>query len=127
MKTVDEMIAVMTAYKEGKQIEFRGKSTIVSLEWKAVDDPIWDWDSLDYRVKPDPKYVPYDSVLEVDRDKWIARKSNGLVSRLRAFAESAGIVLIDNRWLKLNELFEHYTYEDGTPCGKLAEEVKKKG
>lgn len=117
---IDEMIEVMKAYKEGKKIEVRAKDDD-DAEWVFVSGPAWNFFEADYRVKPEPEYVPYDSVLEIDRNKWIVRKSNGLVSRLCAFMESAGAVLIDNRWLMLNELFEHYTYEDGTPCGKKVE------
>lgn len=122
MKTVDEMIEVMKAYKEGKPIEFRGKAPGYQT-WKAADEPIWDWDSLDYRVKPEPEYVPYDSVLEVDRDKWVKKKGSSVLSKITALdLDDAVCVRVEYDWVSLKDLFEHYTYEDGTPCGKKVQE-----
>ena len=49
--THDEMIAVIQAHKEGKQIEAIVKKT--GLVIHAV--PIWDFCNYDYRIKPEPR------------------------------------------------------------------------
>ena len=66
--THDEMIAVIQAHKDGKTIQARNRDIGV---WDDVD-PIWRFDSCDYRVKPEPREwilnpeagicVPYDTL-----------------------------------------------------------------
>lgn len=73
-KTVKEMIEVMQAYADGKKIEFGSDNPIASTKWKEAVNPTWDWDNFDYRVKPEPHYVPYDSVDEADREKMVRQK-----------------------------------------------------
>jgi len=62
-KTLDEMIAVMQAAREGKKIEYRVIDSHYNEEkWYECSHPGWDWTSYDYRVAPEqPETV--DSVL----------------------------------------------------------------
>lgn len=80
MKTIEEMIAVMKAFIEGKKIEY---VSVIANEkiWNLTENPLWNWAIKDYRVKPEPHYVPYDSVVEVDRDKWVRRKDIFVVDK----------------------------------------------
>lgn len=119
--TIPEMINVMKACEEGKTIQcsYRGENA-----WIGAANPIWDWDKYDYRIKPEPKYVPYDNISEVDKDKWIKSKSNDILSRIMALDardSDSSVELRHYGWCSLKELFEYYTYEDGTPCGKKVE------
>jgi len=60
MKTIDEMLAVMQAAKEGKEIQKRYLYPSVSMtnEWVDFHIPDWNWGIYDYRVKPvEPKRV----------------------------------------------------------------------
>lgn len=119
---IDEMIEVMKAYKEGKPIEFRGKGSPMTQKWASADEPIWDWDSLDYRVKPEPEYVPYDSVLEVNRDKWVKKKGIPRLIKINELdLDDIVCVRVGYEWVSLEDLFDEYTYDDGTPCGKLVQ------
>lgn len=120
MKSIDEMCAVMQAFKEGKTIEFKDNRS-VGNEWKRGVKPTWDWNYFDYRVKPEPKYVPYDSVTEVEKDKWIMRKGSNIIDKITSIDREDNTVYY-GVWEDLQHLFEKYTYEDGTPCGKLVEE-----
>ena len=43
-------IAVMQAYADGKEIEFRSKQH----GWMLVKEPGWQWYDFEYRVKPEP-------------------------------------------------------------------------
>lgn len=115
MKTIDEMIEVMKAYKEGKTIECR---MFGYDDWEEAVDVEWNWVLSDYRVKPEPKYVPYDSVDEVEKDKWIMRKGSNRIDKITSIDREDNTVFFDI-WEDLQNLFENYTYEDGTPCGKL--------
>ena len=51
MKTIDEMIAVMTAYKNGAKIESR---EYTDNEWCSCEVPSWNWDYCDHRIAPSP-------------------------------------------------------------------------
>lgn len=115
------MISVMQAYEDGKEIEFRCRKDDA---WSACPIPTWNWQHWDYRVKPEPKYVPYDSVEEVEKDKWFKNKFNDILSRIMGLDanDSDSSVRLVSGWCSLKDLFEYYTYEDGTPCGKKVEE-----
>lgn len=118
--TTKEMIEVMQAYEDGKAIQFVNKD---EDNWQdMICEPIWDWPECNYRVKSESEYVPYDSIYEVEKDKWFKGKKNGALYRVMQLDPSDDSVNMAQAWLSLKELFERYTYEDGTPCGKLVEE-----
>lgn len=50
--SIDEQIAVMKAYSEGKTIQSRVKDRFGD-EWTDVPDPHWNFGEWDYRVKPE--------------------------------------------------------------------------
>lgn len=50
--TLDEQIAVMTAFKNGKKIEYRYCETGSRAEWEKCLEPQWNWASFEYRVEP---------------------------------------------------------------------------
>lgn len=53
MNTIDEMIEVLNAFKEGKKLEctFFGDS---EDHWSYASTPCFNFDKYQYRVKPDP-------------------------------------------------------------------------
>lgn len=121
MKT-DEIIKVLQAFKEGKKIEVREKTLHDDQQWKEMINPYWAFETYDYRVKPEPEYVPYTSVLEVSRDKWVKEERSSVLSKITALdLDDAICVRVEYDWVSLKDLFENYTYEDGTPCGKKVE------
>jgi hypothetical protein len=44
--TIEEKIAVMQAFVDGKLIEFSYDGD----HWRAITDPSWDWENVEYRV-----------------------------------------------------------------------------
>lgn len=54
--TIKEKIKVMQAFADGKEVEIRHKTT---QEFSETKNPTWDWLMNDYRIKEEPKYVPY--------------------------------------------------------------------
>lgn len=48
--TIDEMIAVLQAAKEGKKIQARRYGTII---WGTPPE-VWNFENYEYRVKPEP-------------------------------------------------------------------------
>lgn len=112
------MISVMQKFVDGKEIECspRGQNN-----WICTVDAAWDWSDYDYQVKSEVKYVPYDSIEEVDKDKWVKHKVNGILCRIDEVDTNDNTVHPCHGWVSLLKLFEVYTYEDGTPCGKKVE------
>lgn len=125
MKTTKEMIEVMQAYDRGEQIEIMNKFG----EWIYIDKPIWNWVIFDYRVKPKPKYVPFDTAEEFLTAQ---RKHSFSVNKIgsgRHYAYINGkceVRLVNVATKKsfifsLKGLFLSCKFEDGTPCGKEVE------
>lgn len=50
--TVDQMIAVLQAHKEGKKIEC---NTYDGGGWQLTTSPMWDFLLYDYRIKQEPR------------------------------------------------------------------------
>lgn len=113
-------IEVMQAFVDGKTIIADSE---VSNKTYDVENPIWNWcdDINTYRVKPQPKYVPYDDVSEVQREKWVMYKNGNYLYPITCVDIKEKIIRIGNAWYTLQEVFDDFEYEDGTPCGKGGE------
>lgn len=59
--TTKKMIEIMQAYVDGYEIEAQ---TYECSEWEKIYEPIWNWEKYTYRIKPKPKYRPYNCVKE---------------------------------------------------------------
>ena len=132
MKDIDEMIEVMQAYKNGEKIEFCYTDEVIKV-WEDTGKPLWNWGDTDYRVKPKPKYIPFETAEEfleaqnkrgqavikyVDKDKTVFNQFYAYVNNLGKIILYGGgdtVVL-----LTLEQLFNDYYYfdDDLTPCGK---------
>jgi hypothetical protein len=55
MNTLDEMLAVLTAFKQGKQIQFRFRNPNYHDKWVSAACPCWNFESCEYRVRPEPE------------------------------------------------------------------------
>jgi len=55
--THDEMIAVIQAHKDGKQIEFR--KSVSKEPWRNLNGLMFDFALFTYRVKPNQKRILY--------------------------------------------------------------------
>ncbi|MCX6602538.1 MAG: hypothetical protein NTV52_02975 [Acidobacteria bacterium] len=64
MMTIEEMIAVLTHYKNGGKVQCRHESESV---WQTfVDcDPRWDFAEFSYRAKPEPLVI-YAEIMTLD-------------------------------------------------------------
>ena len=125
MKTTKEMIEVMQAYDRGEQIE-----CFNNMKWKDVKNPVWDWLNNNYRVKPNKKYIPFDTAEEFltayrKHGEFIENKESG--EKMNAYVDKNGIVILSTAlnctytFESLRTLFGCYKFSDGTPCGKEVE------
>ena len=112
MKTTKEMIAVMQAYEDGKEIEYTNKNS--PMDWLKTKDPLWDWNASDYRVKKATEYVPFTfEDAEHLIGKVIKSKDENWIELLTFFGED----YTSN--ITYEALLRDYTFLDGSPCGKL--------
>ena len=130
MKTTKEMIEVMQAYDRGEQIE-AGYNGV----WVDIDMPEWSWGLRDYRVKPNKKYVPFDTAEEFlaaqmahGGDALITITEDGVLKKHDISVSLDGSVYdhtddgdVDYIGNFEDLLFEDYKFADGTPCGKEIE------
>ena len=124
MKKTKEMIEIMKAYERGEQIE-AGYNGV----WVDIDMPEWSWGLRDYRVKPKPKYVPFDTAEEF----FAAQRKHGrdIIACGELYANSyidcyCNVFLYKGSeanifTFNLETLFENCTFADGAPCGKEVE------
>lgn len=132
MKTIQEMVDIMQAYQEGKQIQIYDK---IHNQW-IDDEPNWNWGLHEYRIKPKPKFRPFKSVdefLEAQREH-----GGGLINILddEVINDTDIYISINGNVYKgkdtqigyhldpigdLKDLFKNYKFIDCTPCGKTVE------
>ena len=133
-RTTKEMAEIMLAFERGEQIEKYHKG-----EWVLAKYPKWNWEYVDYRIKPKPKYVPFETAEEFITAQ--RKHGEGLIS-IGNSAPTDDILLFkaidisikldgsvyehrENQWGNyceylgnLKDLFVKYKMADSTPCGK---------
>lgn len=130
--TTKEKIEVMKAYEDGKTIQ---AYDLEQNKWVNCHNPTWNWDTLDYRIKPEPTYRLYKDTAEMIEDFkkrfnakvppyampmiWVKYKDIKDCRLITGFM-SKTVVLVDSAFGMFN-LFDGFTYLDGSPCGMKEE------
>ena len=132
MKTTKEKIEIMLAFDRGEQIQFLNEDN----NWEDTDCPTWNWGIYDYRVKPKPKYVPFETAEEFFA---VQRKHGCLLITIEDGEKKEHYVSvtldgnvfehkIENRISNCTYLgdledllLDDYKFIDGTPCGNEIE------
>lgn len=133
--TTKEKVEVMKAYAEGKKIQYKlSRSSQQWDDWTLPRDPSWNWDELDFRIKPEHTYRPYKDTEEMIEDfrkkvgmgkhelflpsVWVKRKDDSDFAKLiTEFGYSCVWLSINRVGISMSKLFQDYTYLDGSPCG----------
>ena len=63
MKKLKEMIEVMKAFDEGKEIECRFIGNDAE-QWCKFYTSNWNWEDFDYRIKPEPVYMTCEEIFD---------------------------------------------------------------
>lgn len=121
-----ELLPIIQAFAEGKEIEYRTKD---EDDWSDIFYPTW-IDNRDYRIKPEPKYRKFKDANECWEEMhkhqpfgWVTFFNNTDM-RYRAFVCTVydGVVDVCGKPLcTFESAFINFTFEDGTPFGKLEE------
>ena len=119
---VSEQIAIIKAYEDGKSIERRAFFT---SEWKSIDNINnyqFNFAEYEYRIKPVPKYRPYESVDEAFNEAkkhgfWIKCKNKESLCTIHDFGVGICGDLYINGYDALKFLNDFVWLDDGSPCG----------
>ena len=125
-----ELLPIIKAFSEGKDIEIRSKNTHAQPNgWAKMDEFIFG--NFEYRIKPEPKYRPFANAEECWQEMqkhqpfgWIKPKSDDVTGKFMLIDSLMDKVVTvrTNVRFKYHELLEHYTFADGTPFGIKEEE-----
>lgn len=121
-----KLLPFIQAFSEGKTIQSKCITDDISLWWDD-NNPTFDVDNFDYRIKPEPKYRPFNNARECWEEMqkhqpfgWI---SNGeLLFNIISIGEG---ITIHNSISNCGYSFKSavsLTFADGTPFGILEEE-----
>lgn len=66
MTRTEEMIEVMIAYVNGKEVEWAVRDTVLDKSWTKANG-IWNFVDFDYRIKPEEK-VHEMTLSEIERE-----------------------------------------------------------
>ena len=130
-KEAAELLPIIKAFGEGKDIEMRSKNPHAQLNgWEKMDEFIFG--NFEYRIKPEPKYRPFRDAKECLQEMqkhqpigWIKSKEatkdiyftiTGLTNVIH------GVILNSTGGWSFSGLFDYYTFADGTPFGVKVEE-----
>lgn len=118
---------VMLAYVEGKTIEC--KEFEESEEWVECKYPLFNWAMNSYRIKPEPKYRPFETIEEC-WNEMLKHEPFGFLSNTdepdyfsicRVFEEKGKpkITFASNPYSDFDttKVFDKYQFVDGTPFG----------
>ena len=123
------MVDIMLACDRGEEIQV----TDICGEWGDISQPVWDWVHCDYRIKPKPKYVPFETAeefLEAQNEHGqviiqYVNKEKTVFNQFYAYVNNLGKIILYGggdtvRLLTLKQLFfdDYYFDNDLTPCGK---------
>ena len=122
----NKLLPLIQAFSEGKTIQSKCITDDISLWWDD-NNPTFDVDNFDYRIKPEPKYRPFNNARECWEEMqkhqpfgWI---SNGeLLFNIISIGEG---ITIHNSISNCGYSFKSavsLTFADGTPFGILEEE-----
>lgn len=128
-----DFLPLVQALAEGKTIQYFDE-----YKWKNCDDIYFsDANVKNYRIQPEKEYVPFDSVEELiecwNKKKyngrppynaelempliWVKHRTVNIKYLIIGFCDDS--VSMSSLLVKLKDLFENYTFLDGSPIGKI--------
>ena len=119
---VRAMMPILQAFIDGKKIEGRPKGFSNDFEgWVSVDE-ISGLDSIEYRIKPEPKYHPFANAEECWQEMQKHKPFGWVKSTL--FKDLALVKRVTTLYVEINrdiidykDALEKFTFADGTTFG----------
>lgn len=121
-----ELLPVIKAFSEGKDIE-----TKTGSGWISIENMSFAGKPDSYRIKLEPRYRPFKDAEECWNEMqkhqpfgWIKPKDDDVVTKFMLIdaLRNEGIAVRTNIRFNYHELLEHYTFADRIPLGIIEEE-----
>jgi hypothetical protein len=107
MKTLKEMMKVMEHFDNGGKVEYKRTN---GSTWGIINDPTWDWNHFDYRIKEGPK-------IDWLKTGWVQNKNN-IKRIINAFHEDSDKPYrVNGIWYSEKDMNEYFTPCE-SPIGK---------
>lgn len=125
------LLPIIQAFSEGKTIQSRCITADTSLWWDD-DNPTFEVDDFDYRIKPEPKYRPFANAQECLEEMkkhvpfgWLKDKYSFYPIEMIGTNFSKGWIKCYGIWNTPEQMFKDATFLDDTPFGVKIEEDKQ--
>lgn len=114
-----DLLPIIQAYAEGKAIESRCIKGDKSL-WYDDEDPSFDND-FEYRIKPEPKYRPFENAKECWAERlkhqpfgWVVGRRDGVMYLIRCLEYASVYTSIQ---YPFKDAFDKFAFADLVPFG----------
>lgn len=124
----NKLLPIIQAYCEGKTIQ----SNCITSErflWRDDNNPTFNVDDFDYRIKPEPKYRPFANAQECLEEmkkhvpfSWVKDKYSFYPIEMIGTNFSKGWIKCYGIWFTPEKMFKDATFLDGTAFGIIEEE-----
>lgn len=128
---IKDILPIIQAYSEGKTIQYKNNGVYDLGAWidldelKIVDIQTFFEGNITFRVKPEPKYIPFETkeecweeMLKHQPFSWIIFPQQGAKQSITLVDDE---VLIGLTSFTFKEALDSVQFIDGTPFGKLVE------
>lgn len=122
-----ELLPIIQAYAEGKTIQ--SYDSLIDIgDWEDCENPIFDDSNYNYRIKPEPKYRPFEDAKECWAEMlkhqpfgWVKNKDTQSFFLCKAVGKFTSIG-VENSPYTYDDAFEFYTFADDVPFGVKVKE-----
>ena len=118
-----KLLPIIQAFSEGKTIQRKCITDEMPLWWDD-NDPTFDIDDFDYRIKPESKYRPFANAEECIEEMkkhvpfaWVKDKYSIYPIEMIGTNFSKGWIKCYGLWMTPEQVFNKATFLDGTPFG----------
>ena len=125
---VNKLLPFIQAFSEGKTIQSKCITDDISLWWDD-NNPTFDVNTFDYRIKPEPKYRPFANAEECLEEMkkhqpfgWVKDKYSFCSIEMIAANFSKECIKCYETWFTPERMFKDSTFLDGAPFGINIEE-----
>ena len=134
-KEAKQLLPIIQAFADGKKIQYRvspkfprpnNRDISYLKEWFDLDEDKCDGFScdgtIDYRIKPEPKYRPFksqeeylDEMLKHQPFGWVVNKKSTIMHNICGIG--LNYIYVDDMTTSFIDAFAEYKFIDGTPFG----------